>query len=76
VPLGWAAEVLQQYGAVQGNLDNQLLRQGGTALDAEVDRILAVLGKGPLVFNLGHGILLDTPPENVARLVERVRGRS
>lgn len=76
VPLGWAAQVLQKRGAVQGNLDNQLLRQGGAALDEEVDRILDALGRGPFVFNLGHGILLDTPPEHVARLVERVRKRS
>ena len=73
VPLAWAAQNLQTHGAVQGNLDNQLLVQGGDALDREVARILRVLGKGPLVFNLGHGIVPDTPPEHVARLVAAVR---
>lgn len=73
VPLSWAAKVLQSHGAVQGNLDNQLLATGGEALDQAIDRLLATLGQGPFVFNLGHGIVPDTPPEHVARLVERVR---
>ena len=75
VPLRWAAEHLQPLGAIQGNLDNQLLVTGGAALDQEIDRILATLGKGPFIFNLGHGIVPDTPPEHVARLVDRVRQR-
>ncbi len=73
VPLSWAAQVLQPQGAIQGNLDNQLLATGGNALDAAVDRLLAIFGHGPFIFNLGHGIVPDTPPEHVARLVERVR---
>ncbi len=73
VPLDWARDRLQDKVAVQGNLDNQLLVVGGDAMDAAVDRILATLGAGPMIFNLGHGIVPQTPPENVARLVERVR---
>ncbi len=75
VPLGWAAKTLQPLGAVQGNLDNQLLVVGGESLDREIDRILDAFGQGPFIFNLGHGIVPDTPPEHVARLVERVRQR-
>jgi uroporphyrinogen decarboxylase len=59
--------------AVQGNLDPLLLVAGGVPLDARVDDILAALGNGPFIFNLGHGIVPQTPPEHVARLVERVR---
>lgn len=73
VPLSWAAEVLQSRVAVQGNLDNQLLVIGGEAMDAEVDRILTALGRGPFVFNLGHGVVPQTPPDNVARLADRIR---
>jgi uroporphyrinogen decarboxylase len=40
----------------------------------EIRRILETLGRGPLVFNLGHGILPETPPEHVSELVEMVRG--
>lgn len=73
VDLMWAREELQTRVAVQGNLDPQTLIVGGTRLDDEVRRILAALGQGPFIFNLGHGILPETPLENVARLVRIVR---
>lgn len=73
VPLDWAARVLQPKCTVQGNLDPILLVAGGDALDAGIDRVLNALGKGPFIFNLGHGIIPPTPPENVARLAERVK---
>lgn len=73
VPLDWAARVLQPKCTVQGNLDPILLVAGGEALDAGIDRILNALGKGPFIFNLGHGIIPPTPPENVARLAQRVK---
>ncbi len=74
LPLAWAAERLQPKAVVQGNLDPVKLLVGGTALAQGVDRILAALGPKRLVFNLGHGVLPDTPPEHVAELVARVRG--
>jgi uroporphyrinogen decarboxylase len=74
VPLDWAAAELQPRCTVQGNLDPMLLVAGGEALDAGIDRILAALGKGPFVFNLGHGIVPPTLPDNVARLAARVKG--
>jgi uroporphyrinogen decarboxylase len=74
VPLDWAAAELQTRCTVQGNLDPILLVAGGEALEAGIDRILRVLGKGPFVFNLGHGIVPQTPPEHVAILAERVKG--
>ncbi len=58
---------------VQGNLDPLLLVAGGAALDARIDQILEALDGQPFVFNLGHGIVPQTPPEHVARLVARVR---
>lgn len=73
IPLAWAAEALQPHCTVQGNLDPLLLVAGGEALDAGIDRVLNTLGKGPFIFNLGHGIVPPTPPENVARLAERVK---
>lgn len=73
MPLDWAAEKLQPLCTVQGNLDPILLVTGGEAMDAGIDRILKTLGKGPFVFNLGHGIIPPTPPENVARLADRVK---
>jgi len=60
--------------AVQGNLDPLLLVAGGPAMEARTRQILATLSGGPFIFNLGHGIVPQTPPEHVARLVEIVRG--
>ena len=73
VPLDWARQTLRPLLPLQGNLDPVTLAVGGTALDREVRRIRADLGDGPFVFNLGHGVLPETPPENVARLVALVR---
>jgi uroporphyrinogen decarboxylase len=67
---------LQAQGrTVQGALDNLLLRQGGPALDARVDQLLDQWGQGPYIFNLGHGVLPDTPVAHIARVVERVTGK-
>ncbi len=73
LPLGWAADHLQPSVVVQGNLDPVKLMVGGDALSQGVDRILEALGPERLVFNLGHGVLPETPPEHVAELVARVR---
>lgn len=73
VPLDWAAEVLQPKCTLQGNLDPILLVTGGEALDAGIDYVLKKLAKGPFIFNLGHGIIPPTPPENVARLAQRLK---
>ncbi|MGO8799738.1 MAG: uroporphyrinogen decarboxylase [Roseiarcus sp.] len=66
---------IQKLVPVQGNLDPLALLAGGPALDSAVDGILSALGAGPLIFNLGHGILPDTPIAHVERLVDRVRRR-
>jgi uroporphyrinogen decarboxylase len=72
VPLSFGAE-LQQSGAVQGNLDPLRLVAGGAALEEGIDRIMATLGQGPLIFNLGHGITPETPIAHVEALIARVR---
>jgi uroporphyrinogen decarboxylase len=65
---------LQQRVAIQGALDPLLLRAGGPALDARVDQLLAQWSDGPYIFNLGHGVLPDTPIEHIERVVRRVTG--
>jgi len=72
VDLDWAAEKLQTKCLVQGNLDNQLLVKGGQEMEDEITRILTKLGNGPFIFNLGHGIVPQTPPEHVERLAEMI----
>jgi uroporphyrinogen decarboxylase len=70
---GWAASKVQSLLPVQGNLDPLALIAGGRALDAGIDRILEAFEGRPHIFNLGHGILPETPIEHVERLVARVR---
>jgi uroporphyrinogen decarboxylase len=69
----WAAAALPPGMPVQGNLDPLALLAGGEALETGVMRILSSLAERPHVFNLGHGILPDTPIANVEKLVELVR---
>ena len=68
VPPGYAHRTLQPHGTVQGNLDPVLLIVGGPALEEAVRGLRRTLGRGPYVFNLGHGVLPETPPENVQTL--------
>ncbi|HEX4181797.1 MAG TPA: uroporphyrinogen decarboxylase [Caulobacteraceae bacterium] len=63
---------LQQRLTIQGALDPLLLRAGGEALDRRVDQLLEQWGYGPYIFNLGHGVLPDTPVAHIERVVERV----
>jgi len=68
VPPGYARERLQPLATVQGNLDPVLLIAGGAGLEDAVAELRRTLGGGPYVFNLGHGVLPETPPENVTAL--------
>lgn len=70
----WAAEEVQRDGCVQGNLAPHHMVTGGPAMDAEIRRIVAAFGKGPHIFNLGHGITPDANPDHVARMIDVVRG--
>ncbi len=60
---------------IQGALDNLLLRAGGPALEARIDALIEGWNGGPYIFNLGHGVLPDTPIEHLARAIGRVTGR-
>jgi uroporphyrinogen decarboxylase len=70
-PMGWAARDLNC--AVQGNLDPIALIAGGAALDKAVDDILDAMAGRPHIFNLGHGILPETPIPHVEQLLKRIR---
>ncbi len=70
----WADQALPAHIPVQGNLDPLALVAGGDALDAAIDRILAAFPDRPHIFNLGHGIVPDTPIAHVEHLIRRVRG--
>ncbi|MFC0103929.1 uroporphyrinogen decarboxylase [Sphingopyxis terrae] len=70
----WANDILPGHLPVQGNLDPLALVAGGPALDAAINRILAAFPERPHIFNLGHGIVPDTPIAHVEHLIRRVRG--
>ncbi len=69
----WANAALPDDMPVQGNLDPLALISGGDVLDAAVDSVCAAFPERPHVFNLGHGILQDTPIAHVEAAVARVR---
>jgi uroporphyrinogen decarboxylase len=59
---------------LQGNLDPMVLVSGGSALEAAVDNILAQASSGPHIFNLGHGVVPNTPIAHVEMVMRRVKG--
>jgi uroporphyrinogen decarboxylase len=79
VSIDWAAEPalirdrVQNRVAVQGNLDPLVLITGGAALDRAIDDVLENYAGGRLIFNLGHGILPETPIAHVEQMIRRVR---
>jgi uroporphyrinogen decarboxylase len=75
VDRAYARDNIQSNIPVQGNLDPLVLVAGGAALDQAVDAVLDAFGGGPFIFNLGHGILPETPIAHVERMVARVRGQ-
>jgi uroporphyrinogen decarboxylase len=73
VDLSFARERVQERCPVQGNLDPLALLAGGGTLDRAVDAILEAFTEGPFIFNLGHGVLPETPVAHIEQLVARVR---
>ena len=59
---------------IQGALDNLLLRAGGSALDRRIDQLIDQWNRGPYIFNLGHGVLPDTPLAHLEQAILRVTG--
>jgi uroporphyrinogen decarboxylase len=70
----WAAGELPEDLPVQGNLDPLALIAGGEALKSAAKRILDAFAGRPHIFNLGHGILPDTPVAHVEQLIKLVKG--
>jgi uroporphyrinogen decarboxylase len=73
VDTAFARVQVQSRKPVQGNLDPLALLAGGAALDRAVDAVLAAFADGPFIFNLGHGILPETPIAHVEQMIARVR---
>jgi len=69
----FARDEIQSRMPVQGNLDPLVLLAGGSALDRAVDTVLDAFAAQPFIFNLGHGILPETPIAHVEQMLARVR---
>jgi len=69
----WAARTLPESLPLQGNLDPLALLAGGAALESAVGRILSIFAGRPHIFNLGHGIIKETPIAHVEQLLGLVR---
>jgi uroporphyrinogen decarboxylase len=69
----FASSQIQSRRPVQGNLDPLALFAGGASLDREIDAVLASFSERPFIFNLGHGILPETPIAHVEQMISRVR---
>jgi uroporphyrinogen decarboxylase len=72
--LGAAREAVGSKICLQGNLDPMALVSGGAALERAVDDILLAARTGPHIFNLGHGVVPQTPIAHVEMVVNRVKG--
>jgi len=70
-----AADMVPPTIALQGNLDPLAVVAGGPAMRAGATAILDALRGRPHIFNLGHGLVPQTPPEHVGELVELIRAR-
>lgn len=73
-PLALGLQIQAGGKTIQGALDNLLLLSGGAALDARIDTLIESWNQGPYIFNLGHGVLPQTPIENLERAIRRVVG--
>jgi len=72
MPLSFAEQLPPGLG-VQGNLDPLRLLAGGEQMEARAEQIVTAFRNRPHIFNLGHGIVPETPIGNVERLIARVR---
>lgn len=73
-PVAFADGMLPATLGVQGNLDPLRLVVGGEQMERRADEIIAAFADRPHIFNLGHGIVPETPIENVELLVATVKG--
>tara|TARA_B100000035_G_scaffold314098_1_gene329451 strand:- start:707 stop:1735 length:1029 start_codon:yes stop_codon:yes gene_type:complete len=72
----WANRALPSNIAIQGNLDPLCLVTGGQQMTDEISRIIDCFADRPHIFNLGHGVLPQTPPEHIQDLVDFIRIKS
>jgi uroporphyrinogen decarboxylase len=73
VDMVWAAQNIKRDLALQGNLDPQILLAGSDAMKTQARHIIDTMRDRPFIFNLGHGVIKETPPEHVAQLMAVIK---
>ena len=68
----WAKENLKDF-CLQGGMNPQILFKNEDEIFSEVDKYLNIFKNSPYIFNLGHGLLPETNPDVLKKVVERVR---
>ena len=68
----WAKDNLKNF-CLQGGIDPKILFKSEEEIFAEVDKYLTIFEGRPYVFNLGHGLLPETNPEVLKKVIERVK---
>lgn len=71
--LNHIAKIIPPDICLQGNLDPALLLKGGEEMKTAAEKILNAMRTRPFIFNLGHGIIKETPPEHVTALAHIIR---
>ena len=71
--IAFARKEISPHAVVQGGLDPLLVVPGGTEMKKAATGLINMFHDVPYVFNLGHGFVPETPPENVAELVRHIR---
>ena len=74
VPISVMKNQIQKLAPIQGNLSPQVLLEGGVQMKKNVEALLHAFQGSPYVFNLGHGIVPQTPVDHVAQLLDLVKG--
>lgn len=73
VPVGWMASELAPVVPVQGNLDPMAVAIGGPALRRGIEHLVRMMPADRHVFNFGHGVRPDTPPDHIAETLQLIR---
>ena len=73
IDIGWVIKNLEEDKILQGNINPNTLLQGGKPLEREIFKLKEIVKERKHIFNLGHGVLPETPVENVVKAIELIR---
>jgi len=69
----WALDHIADNVVIQGNLDPMQLLTGGSSMERAANNLLEKFADRPFIFNLGHGVIKETPPAHVEKLCQIIQ---